>query len=77
MSEHLQAAADAFARVMSELEPQHSWIGFVEDGNRLVGAGNPAAVVGLDDSGPGANNLDSIVDWFAARRDGHDFEKAA
>lgn len=73
----LQAVADTFARIMSELEPQHSWIGFVEDGNRRVGSGDPAAAVPLHDSSPGADNLDSIIERFASRPDRDDFKKAA
>ena len=28
---HLQSAADAFARVMGQLEPQHTWVGVVRE----------------------------------------------
>ena len=73
----LQAVADTFARIMSELEPQNSWIGFVEERDRLVGTGDTPAAVRLDDPSPGADNLDSISDWFAARPDRDDFKKAA
>jgi len=74
---HVQNALDAFARIMGELEPQNSWVGFIEESDRLVGPGNPAAPVGLNDPGPVSDNLDSIVDWFSSRPDQDDFKKAA
>ncbi len=74
---HVQNALDVFARIMGELEPQNSWVGFIEEDDRLNGPGDAAALVGVDYSGPVSDNLDSIIDWFSSRRDQDDFQKAA
>lgn len=80
MSAHLHAAAEAYARVLSVLDPEHAWrVRVGPDGPDA--ARSTAAPVGADQARSGDEDSDSVLDRASpAAADGpHDdgFEEAA